>query len=122
MVYKWLNARLDEFIDGFDELLQCISSTGLDFIYIGDFNYNLLNLEADNFDFFYYMISNNLYPFACVPTRISSHSASVIDNVSVGSIYLNHSCADVVVHSGSDRLPVVTQLTCLKKVYNRSKK
>jgi len=41
------------------------------------------------------MISDDLLPLACVPSLLSSLSATLIDNVFVGSTYLNYS-PDVV--------------------------
>ena len=42
---------MDEFIEGFDQLMSCMSRSGLDFIFMGDFNFNLLYLNSDILDF-----------------------------------------------------------------------
>lgn len=115
VVYRPPSARLDEFVAGFDELTRLVLSTSMDFFCMGDFNYNLLDLSGDNLDFFNYMISSDLYPLTCVPTRISTHSATLIDNVFVGPSYLSQSYSDVIVYPGSDHLPVIAHVTCLRK-------
>lgn len=122
LVYKPPSTRLDEFFEGFDLLMSCMSRSGLDFICMGDFNFNLLDLNGDNLDFFNYMVSNDLYPLACVPTRISSHSATLIDNVFVSSKFLNSSYADVGIYPGSDHLPVIARITCVQKTRSKAKK
>ena len=51
VVYRPPSARLEEVSDGFEELMRGVTATGLDFICMGDFNFNLLDFRADNFDF-----------------------------------------------------------------------
>ena len=50
---------------------------------MGDFNFNLLNYEShtETNDFLNTMISNYLLPHILQPTRVTDHSATVIDNI-----------------------------------------
>jgi len=50
MVYKPPSTHLDEFIDGFNELLDK-APNGVSHIVMGDFNLNLLDLSSQNADF-----------------------------------------------------------------------
>ena len=83
---------------------------------MGDFNIDLLKTENHNptNDIFYLMTSNGLYPLISKPTRITSHSATLIDN-----IFTN--CIDSEIISGllytdiSDHLPVF-QITRSKRI------
>ena len=66
------------------------------------------------------MVSNDLYPLTCVPSRISSHSSTLIDNVFVG--HLSQSCSEAIMDPGSDHLPVTANVMCLRNRRIQSKK
>ncbi|KAK2718568.1 hypothetical protein QYM36_005785 [Artemia franciscana] len=51
VVYKPPRASWEEFERGFDQLARAVSRTGLDFIYMGDFNFDLLTLNGANFTY-----------------------------------------------------------------------
>jgi len=109
-VYKPPSARLEDFTEGFEILMRAAVSSKLDFICMGDFNFDLYDLHAINLDFLNLMVSNDLFPLVGVPTRITSHSATIIDNIFVSSKYLKSSAADVLVFPCSDHLPVVASV------------
>ena len=50
---------------------------------MGDFNLNLLNCEShsETNDFLNCMVSHYLLPYILHPTRVTDHSATVIDNI-----------------------------------------
>ena len=50
---------------------------------MGDFNLNLMNYQSHNLtgEFLDMMYSNTFFPLITRPTRITSHSASLIDNI-----------------------------------------
>ena len=50
---------------------------------MGDFNLNLLNYESHLYtdDFINFMVSHNFIPHILQSTRITDHSATVIDNI-----------------------------------------
>ncbi|XP_065580631.1 uncharacterized protein LOC136040317 [Artemia franciscana] len=124
VVYKPPSASWEEFERGFDQLARAVSRTGLDFICMGDFNFDLLTLNGANFYFFNLMVSHDFFPIVNIPTRVTSHSATLIDN-----IYLDRSYADVVLYPCSDHFPVVGAVprgrikrNKIKKVMTRSLK
>jgi hypothetical protein len=98
VVYRLPTACLEEFSDGFKELMREVSATGLDFIY------------------FNFMVSYDLYPLVSLPTKISNHSTTLIDNIFVSLKYLNPSYADVTTYPGLDHLLVVGKITCVKRI------
>ena len=53
VVYKPPSPSWEELQIGFDQLARAVSRTGLDFISMGDFNFNLLTLNGANLDFFF---------------------------------------------------------------------
>ena len=50
---------------------------------MGDFNINLLNYEAhsETNDFINLMVSHHLLLYVLHPTRVTDHSATIIDNI-----------------------------------------
>ena len=122
IVYKPPSASWEDFERGFDQLTRAVSRTGLDFICMGDFNFDLLSLNGVNLDFFNLMVANDLFPLANIPTRVTSHSATLIDNIFVGSKYLDRSYADVVLYPCSDHFPVLGTVPCVRIKRNERKK
>jgi hypothetical protein len=58
---------------------------------MGDFNMNLLNYQSHNQtnEFLDIMYSNMFFPLITRPTRITSHTATLIDNIFI-YIFTNH--------------------------------
>ena len=50
---------------------------------MGDFNFNLLNYEShnDSNEFINFMVSHHLLPHILQPTRVTDHSATIINNI-----------------------------------------
>ena len=65
--------------------------------------------------FLNFMIENDLYPLVNIPTRITSQSASIVDNAFLRSIDLNRSFSDVIMCPGSDHLPISAKIFCSDK-------
>ena len=59
----------------------------------GDFNVNLLNIDADQLtaDFYQTLISYSLIPTITKPTRITHHTATLIDDIFTNDYSHNHS-------------------------------
>ena len=53
---------------------------------MGDFNINLLNYESHNENS---MVSHYLLPHILQPTRVTDHSATIINNIFTNTIELN---------------------------------
>ena len=74
---------------------------------MGDFNINLLKLDSSDVskDFFETMISYSLCPTIFKPTRITCHTASLIDNCFTNS-FEDTSSSGILVTDISDHLPI----------------
>ena len=83
IIYRPRSAMFDRFTSGFDDLMLNVRNSGLEFMIMGDFNYDLKILAGMNLDFLNFMSSYDLYPVVTVPTRITEHSATLIDNIFV---------------------------------------
>ena len=60
-----------------------------------------------NLDYFNLMVVHDLFPPVNIITRVTSHSVILIDNIFVGSKYVDRSYAYVFLHPCSDHFPVV---------------
>ena len=90
VLYRPPKSSTAEFITHFHNLLSVISSEKSDCYIMGDFNINMLNSVTSN-DLLNTASSNGFYPVICKPTRVSSTSASLIDNFFTNVSYMRYS-------------------------------
>ena len=114
-VYRPPGAVPEEFFEGFECFISRIRASNLDCIYAGDFNFNLLNLSGVILDFFNLMVSSNYFPTSGIPTRITDHSATLIDNIFVPGGLISNCICDVVIIPGSHNLPIVCSFKSLSR-------
>ena len=108
-------------------LLEKISFEKKPTILMGDFNINLLNhaTDADSSDFLDLMTSNSFAPCITRPTRVTSRSRTLIDNIFINSIHDNLTSGNLTT-SISDHLPQFVLLPCTseplpkKAIYRRN--
>ena len=83
VIYRHPNGNLDHFKDYFYEVIDKISNESKLCSLLGDFNLNLLNFESHNTtgDFVNTLASYYFQPHIIKPTRITDHSATLIDNI-----------------------------------------
>ena len=81
--YRHPNTNADKFNDYINQTMEKISKENKLIFLMGDFNINLLNYEShgETNDFIDTMISHYLLPHILHPTRVTDHSATVIDNI-----------------------------------------
>ena len=74
---------------------------------MGDFNINLLNMEENSItsDFFEIMTSYSYYPTIFRPTRITSYTATLIDNC-FSNNYEHSADSGILITDISDHLPI----------------
>ena len=107
VIYRPPNQNIDEFIIFLNSLTAKISKENKLFHLMGDFNLNLMNhhCHQPTSEFLDIMYSNMFSPLITRPTRITSNTATLIDN-----IFTNHH--DNLAFSGllftdiSDHLPI----------------
>ena len=100
---------IDEFNALFEQTMDKISSENKDIYLLGDFNINLLKIDEDNkIDEFYNVIcSNFLVPHIIHPTRITSDSATLIDNIFSNNLNFSQALSGNLTVSISDHLPQI---------------
>jgi exonuclease III len=106
VVYRPPDQCVTEFNDFFDTLLTTVTKNGKLVYLMGDFNINLLNgdVHSPTNDFINVLTSNSLYPSITKPTRITSKSATLIDNIFTNS--KAHQTSGIVLSDLSDHLPI----------------
>ena len=83
VVYRPPNGDIKKFNDYINNTLSKLNNSKKSIYIMGDFNINLLNSETCNLtsDFFEIMLSHSLCPTIFRPTRITTYSATLIDNI-----------------------------------------
>ena len=106
-IYRTPGSNIDLFRDWMEENFSRISQKVM-FI-CGDFNIDLLNQNKHKMteEFINTLYSLSLYPKITRPSRITSHSASLIDNIFTNQID-NDTVSGLLVCDISDHLPVFT--------------
>ena len=115
-IYKHPTANVEEFTTKFDELLNQLNPNKYDMYIMGDMNIDLLKYHCHQqteryLDMIY---SFNLLPVITKPTRITSHTATLIDHIYTNTI--NRLTSGIATVDISDHLPVFCLVdTPLKK-------
>lgn len=117
-VYRTHGSNIEMFNECMVKLFSTLN-TKPSFI-CGDFNIDLLNPGKlkSFYDFADTMYSLSLYPMITRPSRITSHSATIIDNIFT-NVLGNLTTSGLLISDISDHLPVFTLFDCeLKKMEN----
>ena len=88
-VYRPPSANLHEFLESFHQLLHRVTRDNKMCYIMGDFNLDLLNtdLHSATNEFINALFSHFLYPLISRPTRLTSYSATLIDNIFTNNIF-----------------------------------
>ena len=119
--YRHPNSSLDIFLDKFYKIIDNISKQNKLCIIMGDFNINLLNCDSHSLtqDYINTLNSYSFQPTIIKPTRITHHSATLIDNIFINSIDYNIYSGNIIVDL-SDHLPNFAILDNFGICYNKS--
>ena len=90
VVYRPPNTSIGGFCDAFIPITDKINKEKRPCYILGDFSLNLLNSKNDTQTFVNQLFTNGFYPRIDKPTRVTEHSATLIDN-----IFTNVHSADV---------------------------
>ena len=126
LIYRPPNDKLEQFKQSLSEILQKIDLKKKKCYIMGDFNVDLLKVEESRHsnDVFNCTFSSSFYPLISKPTRITSGSATLIDNIFVNSLVYNFT-SGLLSTDLSDHLPIfqitisLTQNTTKKTTKHR---
>ena len=106
-LYKPPDIDVNTFNDHIQVIVNKLSFENKLCYLMGDFNINLLNTDSHNptNEFTNLLFENSLYPVISKPTRITHHSATLIDNIFTNN--LDHDMISGIIYSDlSDHLPI----------------
>ena len=126
VVYRHPNSDLTYFIESFFSTISSIHHTKKQCLIMGDFNINLLNCDSHPLtDQFLSTFASFFYkPYITAPTRITNHSATLIDNIFFNSLEYSTYSGNII-YDVSDHLPnflIINKLSTVLKnqqVYKR---
>ena len=82
-LYRYPSSDITNFNNHISSILQKVQKENKSLIIMGDFNINLVNYDShpETNDFINLMVSRYLLPHILHPTRVTDHSAMIIDNI-----------------------------------------
>ena len=106
VLYRPPGTNIDEFHRYLTPILEKVKSEKKKCYIMGDFNLDLLNsdVHAQTSQFLDLIYSSSFYPLIDKPTRVTTHSSTLIDNIFVNS-YNNHT-AGLLYADVTDHLPI----------------
>ena len=83
VIYKPPESNTDICVAHFSDLMGIISKERKQCILMGDFNLDLIKVDTHNQtkDFVHSLYTNAFYPTISKPTRVTDHSATLLDNI-----------------------------------------
>ena len=119
IVYKPPGALIEPFLESLNEILNTVNKEHKETYIMGDFNLDLLrdkrHLPTSNF--INTLVSYSFLPLINKPTRITSTSATLIDNIFCNNIHNNSFVNGIFYTDISDHLPIF----CIKKTYSEKR-
>ena len=115
-LYRPHTASLNNFNRSVEDILSAISFENKLSYIMGDFNINILNSHSHQptCEFINLMTSNSLYPLISKPTRITSSTATLIDNIFTNNLELNMNSG--ILYTDLSDHPPVFQVIHLKMI------
>lgn len=119
VIYRQPGLQLHDFNDEFDDLVTGIRDCSKQIIIMGDFNIDLLKLNEhkDSNIFYNSLIAHHYMPTITKPTRITSSTRTLIDNIYCSS-WSKLQNSYIVISDISDHLPIYASFS-LESVYKR---
>ena len=104
------------------KLLEKLSFEHKDIVLLGDFNIDLMHFDTDNntCDFLDLMTSNSLLPTIMRPTRFTSHSKTLIDNIFTNIVEFDNISGNIT-YPISDHLSQFTIINTQPPLKNKTK-
>ena len=114
-IYRPPDIDMKLFNDEIEIIIECTKSNRV--FMCGDLNINLLKYEdhCDSKEFINSLFSHGLYPLINLPTRITSTSSTLIDNIFTNEIDVDIS-SGILINDISDHLPIFSMIKYESKV------
>ena len=107
-IYRPPKSSITEFNDSLRDILRQLSKEDKYIYLTGDFNINLLNSSnhTPTAEFLELLFSFSFFPTINKPTRITSTSATIIDNIFMNNLHSQSITAGILASDVSDHCPV----------------
>ena len=103
-IYRSPSGSVPSFLQILDEVLEIIQLHSCELVIMGDFNLNLCDRRSSSsLDFLSTMLACGTLPSACIPTRITNTTASLLDNIFSSLTLVRNS---ILMSDISDHFPV----------------
>ena len=108
VIYRPPDTDIDSFNECLNEIVSTLKTERKTCYILGDYNVNLFNADSHGAtqDFIDMMYSHSLFPTITKPTRITAHSATLIDNVFCNDALKEEALSGILYTDISDHLPV----------------
>jgi hypothetical protein len=109
-IYRPPNNKIDTFENSMKRILEKIDKEKKIGYLMGDFNIDLLKSESCDYagQFTEQLFTSSYYPLITKPTRITAHTATLIDNIFTNNIEnIDSSLNGIIFSDISDHLPIV---------------
>lgn len=107
-IYRPPKSPISEFNDALKTILGSLSKEDKHMYLTGDYNINLLNSDTHipSAEFAELFFSHSFFPSINKPTRVSSTTATIIDNIFINNIHSNSVTAGILAADISDHCPI----------------
>ena len=120
VIYRHPNNNCENFLNYINHTIESIAKENKYCVIMGDFNIDLLNLSHASTEYFLNILETNFFsPHILQPTRITHHSATLIDNVFFNSL-IHHTISGNIIYDLTDHLPnfvIINKFTLLPKKF-----
>ena len=122
VIYRPPDKNLRDFIIELDQLVDRISKENKPVFLLGDWNINLIahSRHQATGEFLELLYSRMFFPLIDRPTRITAHTASLIDNIFTNDP-LNHSTSGIFLNDISDHLPIFSIISGYEQNVEKNK-
>ena len=106
-IYRHPNNNLTNFIDQLNNIIKSINPNKYDLFLLGDINIDFMkaNSHPETDEYLNMLFSHGLLPIVTKPTRITCHSATLIDHIYT-NYSISHITSGIATIDISDHLPV----------------
>jgi len=108
VIYRIPGTNPNDFNSKLQEIITKISNEKKECIHVGDYNFNLLNSDTHppTAEFVNINFTQSLFPSINKPTRLTSNTATLIDNIFISPTFMTDSRSGIFLWDLSDHFPI----------------
>jgi hypothetical protein len=108
IIYRRPGSNIPDFNLKLENILTTLNNEHKEIIHLGDYNLNLLNSNTHlpTSEFIDINFTHSVFPVINKPTRITSSTTTLIDNIFTSSSFLSDSTSGILMWEISDHFPI----------------